>query len=239
VLVHDVRAEAAQQLARESGSESVPMERLLAEADIIILAVKPQVLPALYATLSSRPGKDWISMAAGVSLETLAASLGTTQVVRIMPNIAASEGKAVTAVAPHPDASGRLVEEALSFVRSFGSAHLIDQRLFGAFIGISGSAIATVFAFLHGMAMGGVREGLSYAKALELIGDTTEGAIALARATGRHPEELMTQVCSPGGTTIESMKVLAENSFTGVLMESVSAASGRAMELEAKAKQGT
>ena len=239
ILVYDVRADAALSLARECGCERVSMEELLERSDIIVLAVKPQVLPSLYERLSKYPSKDWISMAAGVALETLTEKLHSNQVVRIMPNIAASEKKAVTAIAPHPEASEKLVEEVVAFVEKFGTAHVIDQRLFGAFIGISGSAIATVFSFLHGMAMGGVREGLPYAKALQLISDTAEGAIALTRATGKHPEELMTQVCSPGGTTVEAMKVLAGRGFTDVLMESVSVASERALELEAKAKEGS
>lgn len=238
ILVHDVNSKAAEELGRQSGAISVSLQELLTDSDVIVLAVKPQVLPSLYGTLANQSGKEWISMAAGVSLETLATRLGSTQVIRIMPNIAAAVGKAVTAVAPHPEASDALVEMALGFVGTFGSAHLIQERLFGAFIGISGSAIATVFSFLHGMAMGGVREGLSYNQSLELISDTAESAIALIRSTSRHPEDLMTQVCSPGGTTIESMQVLAENAFTGILMDSVSSASKRAQELEAAAKAG-
>lgn len=238
ILIHDVRVETAKLLAQETGCTYAPLEELASQSDIIVLAVKPQVLPGLYATLQTYAGKGWISMAAGVSLETLAKGLKTTEVVRIMPNIAAAVGKAVTALAAHPKAGKLLVDESMKFIGSFGSAHQLEETHFGAFIGISGSAIATVFAFLHGMAMGGVHEGLPYAKALELIGDTTESAIALVRSSGRHPAELLTQVCSPSGTTIESVQVLEGSGFSGILMDSVEAASERAKALEASAKTG-
>ena len=238
VIVYDVRSEVAALLAQETGCVHASFEEVLSRSDIIVLAVKPQILPSLYPKLKGQGKKGYISMAAGVSLETLTENLGTKEVVRIMPNIAASVGKAVTALAVHPQASKELADESMRLVRSFGSAHVLEEKYFGAFIGISGSAIATVFAFLHGMAMGGVHEGLPYGKALELISDTAQSAIALVRSSGRHPQELLTQVCSPGGTTIESIQVLEAGAFAGLLMESVEAASERAQELERLAKDG-
>ena len=238
VLVHDVLEETARALASETGAEYAPLDELLKASDIVVLAVKPQILPDLYATLRKHTGKQWISMAAGISLETLAVQLHTENVVRIMPNIAAADKKAVTAVTPHPNADKTLIDTTMEFANLFGAAHRIDEKHFAAFIGVSGSAIATTFSFLHGIAMGGVHEGLPYATALALISDTVESATSLVRESKKHPEELLTQVCSPGGLTIETMQVLYENGFMGILMESVEAASQKALELELKAKTG-
>lgn len=239
ILLHDIREEVGKDLASETHSTFVSLEQLLEQADTVVLAVKPQSLFELYVQLKSYQATQWISLVAGVSLETLSQQLHSSDIVRIMPNIAASVGKAVTAVSPHKEAETQFVEEVMAFVNTFGFGHQLEEKDLAAFIGVSASAIATCFAFLHGMAMGGVQQGLPYATALTLISDTVEGATALSRQTKRHPEELLTQVCSPGGTTIEAMKIVGESGFMGILMESVEAASEKARELEALANEIT
>lgn len=83
VLVHDVLEETARALASETGAEYAPLDELLKASDIVVLAVKPQILPDLYATLRKHTGKQWISMAAGISLETLATQLHTENVEQV------------------------------------------------------------------------------------------------------------------------------------------------------------
>jgi len=237
IFVHDTRLEQAESLARETGATACSFDTLMANCSLVVLAVKPQVLPSLYTSLRKlSEGKRWISLAAGVALETLAQQLMSTQIVRIMPNIAAQVGKAVTAISPHPQADPLFVEETTAITRFFGSSYSIPEAQLAAFIGVSGSAIATCFSFMHGIAMGGVDEGLPYQTALALIRDTTESATALLRETGRNPIDLMTNVCSAGGTTIEAMKALADGAFEATLMESVTASSEKAKALEMAAK---
>ena len=236
VLVYDVQTQHAQDLAKATGSTYRTLDQLMQESDIVVLALKPQILPDMYDTLAGYKDKTYISMAAGVSLETLSRRLGTTNVARIMPNIAAEVKKAVTAVAVHPKASADLESTVMRFTQTFGAGHILAEKFFSAFIGTSGSAIASAFEFLHGIAMGGVHEGLPYTTALALISDTVESATALVRATGRHPQELLTQVCSPAGLTVKTMQVLYENGFSGTLMESVEAASQGAREMEERTK---
>jgi pyrroline-5-carboxylate reductase len=235
-LVYDVRQEVAEQVAQASQSQACSFDDLMQSSDIVVLAVKPQILPSLYASLKGYRGKKWISMAAGVSLDTLANALDSVEVARIMPNLAASVQKAVTAVAVHPKASADLTDLAMQFASTFGAAHNLPEQHFAPFIGVSGSGIASAFAFLHGIALGGVHEGLPYRSALDLICDTVESATALIRAGKMHPEELLTQVCSPGGTTIEMVQLLHEQGFKGTLMQAVEAASQKALLLEEQAK---
>jgi pyrroline-5-carboxylate reductase len=237
VLVYDIQTHVAKQAAQTTGAQACSFDELMEKADIVVLAVKPQVLPSLAPELRKYDGKLWISIAAGISLDTLSTYVNSKNIARIMPNIAASIQKAVTAVAVHPEASLELQDIVLHFSQSFGSAHLLPEHLFSAFIGVSGSAIATAFEFLHGIAMGGVHEGLPYTTALSLISDTVESATALVRQTKRHPQELLTQVCSPAGLTVKTMQVLYEQGFSGTLMESVEAASQGAIEMELRAKQ--
>lgn len=237
IFITDVKKEMAQMLADQTNTTFLEPEQLLESSDIIFLAVKPQILPSLYPTLAKYKNKKWISMAAGISLETLTKNLQSSDVIRIMPNIASSVEKSVTAVAPCKKATKSFVTTAMKLVNSFGLAIEVDESLISAFTAISGSAIATVFAFLNGIALGGVREGFGYEEALKIISLTTEGAVKLLQESKIHPEQLISQVCSPQGTTIEAIKVLESNNFKGTLMESVSATTLRANQLEADAKK--
>jgi pyrroline-5-carboxylate reductase len=232
VLIYDIRTDISSLLAEETGATAVDLPQLLDQADIIVLAVKPQTLPSLFPTLSKLKNKWWMSMAAGVSLQTLSEGLQSEEVIRIMPNMAASVNKAVTALSAYKNASAAWIEEASDFVNSFGSLHLISEDQFSAFLGVSGSGIAAVFRFFHAMALGGVQQGLPYIDALKLIIDTAESASALIKATKRGPEEFVTRICSPKGTTIELIKVLEEHAFDAALMNAVEAASEKALQLE-------
>ena len=232
----DIDQALADALAEETGSESVPLDRLLETSDIIVLAVKPQVLPSLYSRLSETTGKAWISMAAGITLDTLRTHLKATSIARIMPNIAASIGRSITAIAFTPQSDASFRADAEKLIGSFGTVFPLDEGLFGAFTAISGSAIAAVFQFLNGMALGGVKEGLSYRAALDIIAETCLSAVHLVKESGIHPEQLASQVCSPGGTAIEMIALLENRSFKGTLIDCIGAASRRSRTLEANVR---
>jgi pyrroline-5-carboxylate reductase len=215
------------------------IEELVQSSDLVLLAVKPQVLPSLYPLLRKAGSrqKRWISIAAGVSLETLTENLGTEEVVRFMPNLAAQVRQSVTAVTPCLKASVSLKEKALVVAELFGSAFLLPEDQIAAFTGISGSAIAYVFQFFHALAMGGVKEGIPYPQSLAIARDTCLSAAALQKKDHANPVALATMVCSAGGTTIEGMQALAEGSFDATVMAAVSASSAKFRLLEEKAKQ--
>lgn len=214
------------------GCES--LEALFKENELLVISVKPQILAKLYTTFGKlgSVSKKWISIAAGVPLSVLCKKLGTDQVVRFMPNIAAKVQGAVTAIAVHPKADKNLGEEAMQIARSFGSAFFLDENLFPAFIGISGSAIAFIFQFMHALAMGGVKEGIPYPTSLEMVVDTMQGAINLQKTTRKNAVELETEVCSAAGTTIEGVQTLYEAGFDGAVMDAVIATSEKARNLE-------
>ena len=215
------------------------MEELLQSEDLLLLAVKPQVLPSLYPILRKAGSrqKRWISIAAGVSLETLTENLGTEEVVRFMPNLAAQVRQSVTAVTPSLKASEFLQKDSLEIAELFGSAFSLPEDQIAAFTGISGSAIAYVFQFFHALAMGGVAEGIPYPQALAIARDTCLSAAALQKKDHANPVGLATMVCSAGGTTIEGMQALAVGNFDATVMAAVSASSAKFRLLEEKAKQ--
>lgn len=200
--------------------------------DIVLIAVKPQILPSIYEELKELKPRMFISIAAGVSLKKLHSELGDTPIVRFMPNIAAKTKSAVTAVAFSQSCSDDIKKIAMDIASSFGSAFELDEKLFAAFIGISGSAIAYVFEFMHQLAMGGVREGIPYSQALEIARDTISSAVSLQKESNKGAIELETMVCSAAGTTIEGIKALEDGGFGKTVINAVSAAANKSRELE-------
>lgn len=240
IMVYDYDVEKSKELAKNiSASVASDLNQLVQDNEYLLIAVKPQVLPSLYETLRKAGSKNrqWISIAAGVPLEILQQELCTDQVVRFMPNIAATVGKAVTAVATTNEADKAFVEKAFEVARSCGSAFPLAEKDFPAFIGISGSAIAYVFQFFHALAMGGVDEGIPYPTALAIARDTCLSAAALQKETGKGAIDLATMVCSAGGTTIQGMKALADGAFDATVMEAVSAAARKSRIMEEAARK--
>ena len=204
-------------------------------SDVVVIAVKPQVLPQIYDQLSALKPGFFISIAAGVTLEKLTKNLTSEKVVRFMPNIAAKIGHAVTAVAYSPALSSDERKTAMDIALSVGTAFELEESLFSAFIGISGSGIAYMFEMMHQMAMGGVRQGIPYPKALSIVADTMLSAANLQRETGKNAVELEAMVCSAKGTTIEGVAALTEGGFGAALINAVTAAARKSEELEKKA----
>ena len=203
--------------------------------DIILIAVKPQVLPSIYERLSNLKSGLFISIAAGVTLETLRKNLKTDKVARFMPNIAAKIGHAVTAVAFSPELSDKERSAVMKVALSAGSAFELEEKLFAAFIGISGSGIAYVFEFMHQMAMGGVREGIAYNRSLEIVADTMLSAVYLQKSKSENAVELETRVCSARGATIEGVKALTDGNFGSAIINAVSAAAKKSEDMEKRA----
>ena len=237
VSIYDSARERAEECA--AANERITVLESLEEAsgsDAIIIAVKPQVLPSLYLSLREIETGLWISIAAGVPLSVLEDHLGTDNIVRFMPNIAARTRRSVTAVAAGDGVGTDNRSLALAIATSFGSAYFISEELFPAFIGISGSGIAYMLSMMHHMAMGGVKAGIPYPEALSIVRDTMSSAAELQKGTGKGAIDLETMVCSAAGTTIEGVKALEDKGFGSALMKAVQAAADKSIELEAKAR---
>jgi len=209
------------------------LEALVEASAIIVIAIKPQDIPALLARLRPHAhDRAFISLAAGLGTIYLQKELGVEQVVRFMPNLAAKVGKALVGVSPGADCGPAFADQALTIAGAIGRAVVLPEKLIAAITGLSGSGIAFVFHFAHALAMGGVREGFAYPQALQHALDTMDGAVALLRDSGDHPMAFESRVCSPSGTTIEGVKALEALGFTNAVLEAVSASARRAHELE-------
>jgi pyrroline-5-carboxylate reductase len=225
--------------AREAFEKAVGGARVLAdnasvgrEADVVFLATKPQqIVEALAALAAVTANKLVISIAAGVKLATLEASLPKARLVRVMPNMPCLIGQSASAYCLGPRttaADAALVEKLLS---SVGLALAVDEPLLDAVTGLSGSGPAFAYLIIEALADGGVRMGLKRDVALALAAQTMRGAAQMILETGEHPAVLKDRVASPGGTTIAGLEALEAGGLRGTLMAAVEAATQRSIEL--------
>jgi len=235
IVAVDVSAAAAEKFGQETGAATVNTPTDVAkQSDVLILAVKPQHMAELLATLKPaiEPRHLVVSIAAGVTLATLTSGLGTNcRVVRVMPNTpcligAGASGFAVGGATMPADAA--LVLQLLSAV---GVAAEVPEKLLDAVTGLSGSGPAFVYLMIEALSDGGVRMGLPRDLATRLAAQTVAGAAQMVLSTGKHPGELKDAVASPGGTTIAGLHALEQGGLRGALMNAVQAATERAREL--------
>jgi len=205
-------------------------------AAVVILAVKPQVMPAVLRELQplARPSHLVISVAAGLTLATLEAAFPESRVIRAMPNAPATVGAGMTAFCLGRRATPEDEALALKLFDAVGIAVAVDEKHMDAVTGLSGSGPAFVAVFIEALADGGVKVGLPRALALTLAAQTVLGAGRLCLEEGLSPGALKDQVASPGGTTIEGLHVLEQTGFRGAVISAVEAATWRARELGGK-----
>ena len=212
-------------------------EALVRASDVVVLAVKPALVPRVLAECAPAAGRGklFVSVAAGVPLAAIGAGLkAAVRLVRVMPNTPALVGAGATAVAwgPRVTAADRALVRRL--FAAMGRVVEVDESLLDAVTGLSGSGPAYVFTIIQALADGGVREGLPRAVALELAAQTVYGAAKMVLETGASPIALRDQVASPGGTTIRGIAVLEERGLAGALMAAVAAGAARSRELAKK-----
>lgn len=208
-------------------------------ADLVVLAFKPQDLQSAIESLlpdagGMPQGTTIVSVLAGTSIATLSGLLGTDQVVRMMPNLAARIGKSVVGVSFSSGLDDSVRESVLRTFAPLGALLEIPERSMAAVTGVAGSGVAFVFEFIDALALGGVEQGLPYVQALDAALQVVESAAVLLRQTGTNPEEMVRRVCSPGGTTIAGIKALAREGLRTAVMEAVGAAASRSRELESE-----
>lgn len=207
----------------------IPMasiQELVATADTVILAVKPQILPDVLPEVSKALRKEQlvISIAAGKSLAWYAACLPPeTPVVRVMPNICAKVGCAVTGICGNKYVTEDQLRIADSIFSSVGKVFHITEDLFPAISSIGGASGAFALLYIDALAAAGVKAGFPRPMAEELAAAVTKGAATLLEQSAEHPSSLIDQICSPGGTTIEGVMKLKELGFESAVHQAAQA----------------
>ncbi|MGO8760504.1 MAG: pyrroline-5-carboxylate reductase [Desulfobaccales bacterium] len=227
--------------ARQAQVEALGVEAALDNAEVmhapvVVLGVKPQVMPAVLAGIKefARPWHLIISIAAGVPLAVLEAALPDSRVIRVMPNTPTLVGAGMAALAPGRSVTPDDLALALDLFKAVGQAVVVEEKVMDAVTGLSGSGPAFVAVFIEALADGGVKMGLSRPLALTLATQTVLGTARLCQEGKLHPAVLKDQVTSPGGTTIAGLHALESGGFRGAIIDAVTAAARRSEELGKK-----
>lgn len=238
VLASDLKEERLEQLRALHGIRTtLDNESLAREADVLVLAVKPQVLDRVLTQLAPalRPTTLVVSVAAGVPLAALEARLPAgARVVRTMPNTPATALAGATALTAGTHANAADMETARALFQAVGQVVVLDESLLDAVTGLSGSGPAYVMLIIEALADGGVKVGLHRDTALLLAAQTVFGAAKLLLETGEHPGRLKDMVTSPGGTAIAGLHTLEAGALRKTLMDAVEVATLRAQDIGAQ-----
>lgn len=196
------------------------------EADVLMLAVKPQFFEEVIGEICAEVHKDTliVSIAAGKTMEWIENAFGREiKLVRCMPNTPALVGAGCTGVCVNGKVSKDEADYSIKLMSSFGRASLVPERLMDAVGAVSGSSPAYVFMFIEAMADAAVAAGMPRKQAYEFAAQAVYGSAKLVLESGKHPGELKDMVCSPGGTTIQGVRVLEEKGMRGAVIEALTA----------------
>ena len=220
---------------RELGIPTGDDNRSVAEsADILVLAVKPHVVPEVLGDLAGvvKPDQLVLSIAAGVTTPTIEEGLqAKVPVIRVMPNTPCLVGEGAIAIAPGKHAAADHLETASRIFGAVGKVVQLTEDKMDAVTGLSGSGPAYVYMFIEALADGGVRMGLPRQAALTLAAQTVLGAAKMVVETGAHPAELRDRVTTPGGTTIAGIAALEDAGLRSAAIEAVTSATIRSREI--------
>lgn len=225
-IIGSARTEATRDAVREEyGIRVADNNREIAkQADILILAVKPQMLAGVIDEIKDSIRKDELilSIAAGKTIAWIEDAFGgNLKVVRCMPNTPAMVGEGCSGVCRNERVSDEEMDRCMALARSFGMAREIPEKLIDAVGAVSGSSPAFVFMFMEALADAAVKAGMTRKEAYLFTAQAVLGSARLMLETGKHPGELKDMVCSPGGTTIEGVQALEEMGLRASVMKAV------------------
>ncbi len=206
-------------------------------AEVVVIAVKPQHIGHVYHDLHGALDAEQtvLSIAAGVTIRSLAEGLGHERVIRVMPNTPAQIGVGVSVWTATPTVPDAAREAAAALLGTLGRQWRVDSEDYlDMATAVSGSGPAYVFAFIEALTEAGVFVGMPRDMAQTLAVETTLGSARLASESGESPAILRERVTSPGGTTAAALREMERKGFKSALIEGVSAAFRRSQELGGK-----
>jgi len=211
------------------------------DADIVVLSVKPQVMAKVLPELNQAVERSalMVSIAAGVTMQTLVTGLDNPHVVRAMPNTPSQIGMGMTVWTAAPSVTESQVAQARVLLGAFGDEmYAEDERFLDMATALNGTGPAYVFMFMEALIDAGVHMGLSRRDAERLVLQTMRGSVEYATQSKLHPAELRNQVTSPGGTSAAAIYELEKGGLRTVIADGVWAAYRRSRELgEANSKK--
>ncbi|NHM31850.1 pyrroline-5-carboxylate reductase [Neobacillus terrae] len=193
-------------------------------SDLLILAVKPDLHPAIIREIKDEVKENTIivTIAAGISLNDLKSLFERNiKAVRTMPNTPSFIGEGMTVLCPNEWVSDEDLKSVQALFECVGETEVLEEKLMDAVPAISGSSPAYVYMMIEAMADGGVRLGIPRDKAYRLASQAVLGAAKMVLESSTHPGELKDNVCTPGGATIEAVASLEKNHFRGTVLDAM------------------
>ena len=233
IKVTDKNVEMGKAFAAETGATFVETNTEVLDCDFIFLAVKPQFLGQVFDEIGKDIPKSAvvISMAAGVKLEKLQVWAPKARFIRMMPNVCAQINQGMTAITYGSNIKEDEAKTALEILSCAGRVEVVLEKLMDCVTAVSGSGPAFVFMFIEAMADAAVRCGMPRSQAYTYAAQTVYGSAGMVMESGKTPAELKDMVCSPAGTTIEGVAALEKNGFRNAVIEAITAACNRSIEL--------
>ncbi len=235
VTASDKSEKALVAIKENMGINTTPDNLLVVnKSDIIVLAVKPQYYSTVIEEIKDEVTDKQIilTIAPGKTLEWLAKEFGKeVKIVRTMPNTPALIGEGMTGVCRNKNVTDDEYKLMLDILGSFSVAEDIPENLMDVCVSVSGSSPAYVYILIEAMADAAVADGMPRDKAYKFAAQSVMGSAKMVLETGKHPGELKDMVCSPGGTTIEAVRVLEEKGFRSSVIEAMKACVRKAREM--------
>ena len=234
IMISDPSPMAAK-FANELSCQYGTNEDVISCCDRIFLAVKPQLMATVLEPLKPLLQENApliITMAAGLEIARIEDLCGCQlPIIRIMPNTPVAVGKGMITYCHNALVTKEDLTDFLSDMQYAGKLNAISEDRIDAACSVAGCGPAFMYQFLNALADGGVACGLSWEDSIELAAATMAGAAEMVFSTKKHPQELTDAVCSPGGSTIEGVKVLQELDLHGTVMKCIAASYKRNLEL--------
>ena len=217
------------------GIETTTDNRAAAEqADVLFLAVKPQFYAETIREIRDAVKENTIvvSIAPGKTLDWLTQQFGrSVKLVRTMPNTPAMVGEGMMGICPAATVTEEELQAVCELCSGFSRTEIVTENLMDVVVSVSGSAPAYVFMFIEAMADAAVADGMPRKSAYKFAAQAVLGSAKMVLETGMHPGELKDMVCSPGGTTIEAVRVLEEKGMRSAVIEAMKACTKKSRDM--------
>ena len=221
-------AEHSAKAAASIGCTAETAEAILRESRFVFWGVKPQMFAGVAAKLAEDIAASdavFVSMLAGVSLDRLAEMLGgEKKIIRIMPNTPVAVREGVVLYETSANVTADMMDGFLNMMSQAGKLFHLEESLMDVGAAVSGCGPAYAYLILDAMADGGVACGLPRPDAVRFAAQTLLGAAQMVLETGKHPDQLKNDVCSPGGSTIQGVRTLEQRAVRAAVMDAVIAA---------------
>lgn len=234
ILLYDVNEDIKKQYIEDGFAFSNSEQDLIDKVNMLLLAIKPQMFKALENIKVDNDKLVVISIVAGKTIKDLEEIFGKQQYIRVMPNTPSLIAKGATAISKSDSVCEEVFKKVKNIFTSIGVVEEIDEAFMNEIIPVNGSMPAFLYYFVDAYIKDAVDRGIDYNTSKRLACEAVIGSARMILDTNKPIDELINDVCSKGGATLEGLRILKENNFQSIIKESNDACIKRAYELSKK-----